>query len=117
MLQDAKCSRWAVCAVVLTLVSIAAAQSSFVRVNQVGYVSGAAKRAYLMSSASEAGATFVVKNSGGTTVFGPAAIGPSLGSWGGSYSNVYAIDFDAVMTAGAYSIAVSGPMAFWPMPW
>ena len=50
------------------------AQSAFVRVNQVGYVSGAAKRAYLMSSGVESGATFVIKNSSGSTVFGPAAV-------------------------------------------
>src|SRR5262249_20560198 len=110
MLRDGKCFRLAVFVVVLTFASIAAAQSAFVRVNQVGYVSGAAKRGYLMASASEAGATFVVKNSGGTTVLGPTAIGASLGSWGGSYANVYAIDFDPVMTAGTYSIAVSGPI-------
>ena len=52
----------------VTFLSIAAsAQSAFVRINQVGYVSGAAKRAYLMSSAAEIGATFSIKNSGGTT--------------------------------------------------
>ena len=110
MFRDGKCSRLAVCVVVLTFATIAAAQSAFVRVNQVGYVTGAAKRAYLMATASEAGATFVVKNSSGTTVFGPTAIGASLGSWGGSYTNVYAVDFDPVMTAGTYSISVTGPI-------
>ena len=35
----------------LLFVSGACAQSAFVRVNQMGYVSGASKRAYLMSSA------------------------------------------------------------------
>jgi hypothetical protein len=53
--------------------------SAFVRVNQVGYPTGASKRAYLMASAGETGATFAVKNSGGTTVLsGP--IGARLGS-------------------------------------
>ena len=89
----------------------ASAQSAFVRVNQVGYVSGGAKRAYLMASSTETGATFVIKNSGGSTVFGPAAIGPNLGSWSGAYPNVYALDFDSFVTSGAYSIAVSGPIA------
>ena len=42
--------------VALTLSSAAFAQSAFVRVNQVGYVSGAAKRAYLMASGVESGA-------------------------------------------------------------
>ena len=42
--------------------------SAFVRVNQVGYPTGASKRAYLMASAAETGATFAVKNSSGATV-------------------------------------------------
>ena len=89
----------------------AVAQSAFVRVNQVGYVAGASKRAYLMASAAEAGATFVVKNSSGSTVFGPAAIGAKLGSWSGGYPDVYALDFDSFTTAGTFSISVSGPIA------
>lgn len=92
---------------------LAEAQSAFVRVNQVGYVSGAAKRAYLMSSATETGATFTVRNSGGTTVFGPAAIGANLGSWSKSYPDVYALDFDSFVpaTGSTFSINVSGTIA------
>src|SRR6267154_5960059 len=87
------------------------AQTAFVRVNQVGYVAGAGKRAYLMASAAETGATFVIKNSSGSTVFGPAAIGANLGSWSSSYPDIYALDFDAFTTAGTYSISVSGSIA------
>jgi endoglucanase len=94
----------------LVLACAAYAQSAFVRVNQVGYVSGGAKRAYLMSSATETGATFAVKNSSGTTVYS-AAIGAKLGSWSNGYPDVYALDFDSVMTAGSYTITVSGPIA------
>src|SRR5579872_5096814 len=93
------------------LAGAALAQTAFVRVNQVGYVSGASKRAYLMASGAETGATFAVKDSSGATVFGPAAIGTSLGSWSGSYPDVYALDFDSFMTAGTFSISVSGPIA------
>jgi endoglucanase len=89
----------------------AEAQTAFVRVNQAGYVAAASKRAYLMASGSESGATFSVKNSSGSTVFGPAAIGASLGSWSSSYPDVYALDFDGLMTAGTYTIAVSGAIA------
>ncbi|PYX05922.1 MAG: hypothetical protein DMG88_19970 [Acidobacteria bacterium] len=85
--------------------------AAFVRVNQVGYPANGSKRAYLMASGSEAGATFVVKNSSGTTVFGPAAIGANLGSWSGSYPDVYALDFSTVTAAGTYTITVSGPIA------
>ena len=99
---------------ILLLVSVfTQAQTAFVRVNQVGYVSGAAKRAYLMASGVETGATFTVKNSSGSTVFGPAAIGANLGSWSNGYPDVYALDFDSFIpaTAGTFSISVSGPIA------
>src|SRR5713226_8381263 len=86
------------------------AQTAFVRVNQVGYVAAANKRAYLMATASETGATFAVKNASGITVFsGP--IGLNLGSWSASYPNVYALDFNSAATAGTYTISVSGPIA------
>jgi len=97
--------------VLVFVCAVAHSQSAFVRVNQVGYVSGAAKRAYLMASGSETGATFSIKNSSGTTVFGPAAIGANLGSWSNGYPDVYALDFDSLISAGTYSIAVSGPIA------
>src|SRR6266403_5578654 len=86
------------------------AQSAFVRVNQVGYVSGASKRAYLMASAVETGATFSVKNSSGATVYS-AAIGANLGSWSTAYPDLYALDFSTVTSPGTYTIAVSGPIA------
>jgi len=83
------------------------AQTAFVRVNQVGYPANASKRAYLVTSATETGATFKLTNSSGTPVFN-AAIGVKLGSWG-SFSNVYALDFDGVTTPGTYTITVTGP--------
>src|SRR5204863_566868 len=97
--------------VLVFVCAVAQSQTAFVRVNQVGYGSGGSKRAYLMASAAETGATFTIKNSGGSTVFGPAAIGANLGSWSGSYPNVYALDFNNFVTAGTYTIAVSGPIA------
>lgn len=57
------------------------AATAYVRVNQVGYVGGSTKRAYLMASGAETGATFAVKNSGSTTVYS-ASVGTSLGAWG-----------------------------------
>jgi len=83
--------------------------SAYIRVNQVGYLEGSTKRAYLMASAAETGATFAVKNSSGTTVYS-AAVGTSLGSWG-TFSSVYALDFDSVTTAGTYTISVASPIA------
>src|SRR5919197_5542874 len=72
-----------------------AAASAFVRVNQVGYPGGAAKRAYLMSSVPETGASFSV---GSFT----APVGASLGSWSSTFRYVYALDFDSVTAAGSY---------------
>jgi len=88
--------------------AVSEAASAYIRVNQVGYISGATKRAYLMATAAETGATFAVKNSSGTTVFS-ASVGSSVGTWG-SYT-VYALDFDSVTTAGAYTISVASPIA------
>ena len=85
--------------------------AAYVRVNQIGYVSGGAKRAYLMASGVETGATFSILNSSGVTVYGPALIGAKVGSWSSSYPDVYALDFDSFVTAGTYTISVSGPMA------
>ena len=99
-------------AVAMVLASgVSEAASAYIRVNQVGYTSNGGKRAYLMASAAETGATFAVKNSSGTTVFGPAAIGANLGSWSTGYPDVYALDFDSLVTAGTYTISVSGPIA------
>jgi len=84
--------------------------SAYVRVNQLGYPADAAsKRAYLLSSGVETGATFSVK-SGSATVFS-APVGADLGSWSSSLSHVYALDFPSVTTAGTYTIAVTGPIA------
>lgn len=85
--------------------------AAYVRVNQAGYVSGASKRAYLMASGAETGATFSILNSTGGTVFGPAAIGANLGRWSSSYPDIYALDFDSFVTVGSYTISVSGPFA------
>jgi endoglucanase len=89
----------------------AAAGTAFVRVDQLGYATGSqAKRAYLMASAAETGATFSVKNASGAIVYS-ALVGASLGKWSPSYPDVYALDFNQVTTAGTYTIAITGPVA------
>jgi endoglucanase len=100
-------TRLGLCLLAVFAASSSAAQTAFVRVNQVGYPSNATKRAYLMTSTTETGATFKVVNSSGTSVFN-AGVAAKLGSWG-SFSNVYALDFDAVTTPGTYTISVTGP--------
>jgi endoglucanase len=98
---------WVLAVFSLAVPQVAARTSSppQIRVNLVGYVATASKRAYLMSSSSQTGATFSVINSGGMTVDSPD-VGSDLGAWG-SFSHVYALDFDSVSAAGNYTITVS----------
>jgi endoglucanase len=76
-----------------------------VRVNQVGYPASATKRAYVMSTASEAGVAFSVKNASGAVVY-TGTVGASLGAWSNAYGFVQPVDFDAITTAGTYTISV-----------
>jgi endoglucanase len=99
----------AVFASLVLLPTLARGQSAFVRVSQVGYVLNSSKRAYLMASGSESGAMFSVRNSSSAIVYS-APIGSVLGSWG-TFPDVYALDFDAVGTAGTYTISVTAPIA------
>ena len=89
--------------------AVSQAASAYIRVNQVGYASSGSKRAYLMATAAETGATFAVKNSSGSTVYS-ASVGTSVGKWG-TFTSVYALDFDSVSAAGTYTISVASPIA------
>jgi endoglucanase len=83
-----------------------AADNAFVRINQLGYLTGSPARAYLMSKGTESGATFEVLNAKGVAL-STAPIGASLGVWG--KFNVFALDFTPT-TAGTFTIEVNGPM-------
>ena len=91
---------------------VANAESAYVRVNQVGYETGALPaRAYLMSTASEAGALFQVVNDQGQVAY-HGKVGALLGTWAHSKKltyQVYALDFH-VPSGHSYSITVSGPV-------
>ena len=93
--------------------SATAASSAYVRVNQIGYeTANPPFQAYLMSTASESGATFSVVNSEGVTVYS-SAIGALLGTWGNSKKltyDVYSLSF-AVPGGDIYTISVTGPVA------
>ncbi|MBA2287820.1 MAG: hypothetical protein H0W02_20285, partial [Ktedonobacteraceae bacterium] len=85
-----------------------AASAAYVRVNQVGYINGETKRAILMASGSESGATFeVINTANGHSVY-HAAIGASQGRWSNAYPNTYLLDFTAVTATGSYTVRVSG---------
>lgn len=88
------------------------AASAWVRVNQAGYEAGQPARAYLMTDAAVAGATFKIRNSEGK-VIATGVAGASLGTWSHSKKvtyEVYAIDF-AIPAGTSYTIAVSGPVS------
>ncbi|MGB6387079.1 MAG: glycoside hydrolase family 9 protein [Terriglobales bacterium] len=86
------------------------AQTSYVRVSQVGYETGATPfRAYLMSTKTVSGAGFKVVNSKGVTAY-LGHVGALLGTWGHSKTvkyDVYALDFN-VPGGDLYTILVSG---------
>ena len=80
--------------------------SSQVRVDQVGYATGASKRAYLMTSTARPGAAFRIVDSRGHVAY-VAAAGADQGSWSSAYAHVYALDFDHVDRPGSYRVVVS----------
>ncbi len=88
----------------------AGATTAFVRVNQIGYDAPGPKRAYLMASDRETGASFDVRDANGSVVYS-APVGPRVGGWSVAYPDVYALDFDAVRTTGTYTVTVGGPIA------
>jgi endoglucanase len=79
--------------------------TAFVRVNQVGYPAAATKRAYLMSTANQAGTAFSVKNASGTVVYS-GTVGASLGTWSSTYKYVQPLDFDTLSATGTYTVSV-----------
>jgi endoglucanase len=103
----------ALAAIVLVTATTAGAASdaAYVRVDQAGYPTGAAKRAYLMTRREATGAPWsVVRASDGATV-ASGVVGTPSGSWSKRFAHVYALDFDAVREPGTYSIVVGGRAA------
>src|SRR6476619_3768944 len=100
----------------ITLVLVPAAhaaptQTAYVRINQLGYLSGSPKEAFLMSSVDGAGATFSVVNVSTNTPAFTATVPASAGSWSSAFGFVHPLDFSALTTAGRYKIVVTGTAA------
>jgi len=81
-----------------------------VRLDQVGYAIGEAKRAYLMAEAPADTARFAVVDAGGRTVLS-GRVGRRTGGWNGRYPAVHGIDFGALRRPGRYRIVVDGGAA------
>lgn len=79
----------------------------FIRVDQVGYASGEAKQAYLMTSAPAPGARFTVVDARGRAVLAGTAR-TRLGSWNSTYPDVYALDLTRLRWPGTYRVTAGG---------
>jgi endoglucanase len=88
-----------------------AAVSGVVRVDQVGFLAGESKQAYLMTTAKVSGARFeVIDSSGAPALSGPVEAA-SRGSWNRAYPAVYPISLDRLSKPGSYRIRVSGAVS------
>jgi endoglucanase len=83
--------------------------TAYVRIDQLGYPTLAAKRAYLMSSVPETGAGFSLSSPAGGGSRFTASVGAPVGRWSARFPYVYALDFGSFMAPGRYVITVSGP--------
>ena len=118
-MHSSRCFRFSLCALAgvlvfaLSPVADAASASAYVRVSQVGYETGNTPfQAYLMSTASESGATFSVINSEGNCKVCASAIGALINTWSNKEVtyDVYSLSF-SVPGGDIYHISVSGPVA------
>lgn len=82
--------------------SAAADTSSFIRVNQVGYLPDAPKIAVICSLDSATFDTFKVVDTGGRTVFGPAKATPAEGF--AACRSTYRLNFTSLRRQGTYTI-------------
>jgi endoglucanase len=106
----------ALCVSAITLVLVPAAhaaptQTAYVRVNQLGYLSGSPKEAFLMSSVDGSGGSFSVVDVATNTPAFTATVPASAGSWSSAFGFVHPLDFSALTTAGRYKIVVTGAAA------
>ena len=81
--------------------------AGFIRVDQVGYASGEAKRAYLMTTGAAPRARFTVVDARGRHVLDGTA-GTRRGPWNSAYPDVYALDLTRLRRPGTYRVRAAG---------
>ncbi|HTY73874.1 MAG TPA: glycoside hydrolase family 9 protein [Actinomycetes bacterium] len=86
----------------------------YVRVDQLGYLAGERKVAYVLLDRPTKDLAFTVENAAGRQVYS-GHVGVSTGSWNASYRAVYPIDISALRVHGRYRITVPGAGA--TSPW
>jgi len=95
----------------------AGAPAAAVRVDQVGYPSGAAKLAEIMTRARPtSGLHWVLVRAGSCTVAASGEARQDLGSWSKSYGWVWAARFTGVRAPGRYRVGILGDAAA-ASPW
>jgi endoglucanase len=85
------------------------ATKTLVRVDQVGYATSEAKRAYLLARQPLPGATFSLRDASGRTLL-TGKVGPSRGRWNDTYGAVHPIDF-TIGVPGIYTIEAGGAVS------
>lgn len=78
-----------------------------IRFDQVGYISGETKTAFVMGSNTLGDNGFTVRDAKGQSV-ASGSLGAGRGGWNSRYPSVRLIDFTAVTTPGTYTLAVDG---------
>ena len=88
----------------------AGAPAAAIRVDQVGYPSGAAKLAEIMTRArpSSAGLHWVLVRAGSCTVAASGVARQNLGAWSKRYGWVWAVRFSQVRAPGRYRVGILG---------
>jgi len=85
----------------------ASTKGVLVRIDQVGFTPGAAKRAVVMSPAAAPGMRWHVVDAQGTTVL-KGTLGAALPSWNTNFPYEYGIDLTPLHAAGTYRVLVGG---------
>src|SRR5262249_3050749 len=84
------------------------AAGAVVRVDQVGYATGDAKRALVYSQVAETGASFAVVTPTGTPVLVGSLAAPIPPGWSSTYPFVYALDLSRLTAPNRYRVVVRG---------
>jgi endoglucanase len=104
--------------IVLTLALVPAAHAGtptvFIRVNQLGYLSGSPKQAFAMSDTDLAGAHFSVVDTATSSSVFTGTLPASAGGWSTTFKYVFPLRFDALSAAGQYQLTVRGTSATSP---
>ncbi|WP_329320965.1 glycoside hydrolase family 9 protein [Streptomyces sp. NBC_01262] len=79
-----------------------------VRVDQVGYLPGEVKHAYLMTAGQVSASRYSVIDASGKTVLTGSVGSASRGSWNSAYKDVYPITFSKLTAPGVYRLRVGG---------